>query len=361
MKNKLFIDIKDKKFYKKNADTASSKPRLDAQIIAEKMGFKSIVLYNFFLGIAASSLWIKILYNTKILKFVNNFLFFFQALRLYFIKNSILFLQYPFFNKKIVSILKTLKKNNKIILLVHDLESFRSYEQRSTEIGTFNLADVLIVHSTGMKEILQENGCTSPMVILEFFDFLSDFQACKPIESNYIKVLYAGNLTKSKFISGLNSFPTKDNHVSFYLYGRYDESLKTNDVIEYKGVFNNDHIDHVEGNWGLVWDGESVNTCSGTNGEYLKLNAPFKLSLYLALGIPVIVWSKSAMAEYVKNYNLGICVDKLKDIEEYILSLVPHQIDKLEKNIKEFSQKVKSGEMLTKAVRKSLSILEDGH
>ena len=85
------------------------------------------------------------------------------------------------------------------------------------------------------------------------------------------------------------------------------------------------------------------------------------MSLYLALGIPVIVWSKSAMAEYVKKYNLGICVDKLQDIEDCILSMNTNQIDIIAKRIKEISLKVKSGEMLTKALDESISILENGH
>ena len=57
----------------------------------------------------------------------------------------------------------------------------------------------------------------------------------------------------------------------------------------------------MEGNWGLVWDGNSIDTCSGNFGEYLRLNAPFKFSLYLAAKRPVVVWRESAMAEYVRK------------------------------------------------------------
>ena len=49
--------------------------------------------------------------------------------------------------------------------------------------------------------------------------------------------------------------------------------------------------------------------CTGQYGEYLKINSPFKFSLYLAANRPVVVWSKSALASYVKEYKLGICVD----------------------------------------------------
>ena len=39
---------------------------------------------------------------------------------------------------------------------------------------------------------------------------------------------------------------------------------------EYKGVFKPDIIGHLEGSWGLVWDGDSTETRSGTWGSYLK-------------------------------------------------------------------------------------------
>ena len=50
----------------------------------------------------------------------------------------------------------------------------------------------------------------------------------------------------------------------------------------------------MEGSFGLVWDGISVETCAGVYGEYLKVNNPHKTSLYLASGIPVIIWKEAA-------------------------------------------------------------------
>lgn len=50
--------------------------------------------------------------------------------------------------------------------------------------------------------------------------------------------------------------------------------------------------EHLQG----VWDGDSVDTCAGNTGAYLRYNNPHKTSLYLACGMPVIVWKEAAIA-----------------------------------------------------------------
>lgn len=92
---------------------------------------------------------------------------------------------------------------------------------------------------------------------------------------------------------------------------------------------------------GLVWDGESVDSCTGQYGEYLKINSPFKFSLYLAANRPVVVWSKSALASYVKEYKLGICVDSLKDIEKTIKSLTIDELVNIQSSVYEYSKESK--------------------
>lgn len=44
--------------------------------------------------------------------------------------------------------------------------------------------------------------------------------------------------------------------------------------------------------FGLVWDGNSMDTCTGNYGSYLRINDPHKVSLYLSSGLPIIVGQK---------------------------------------------------------------------
>ena len=50
----------------------------------------------------------------------------------------------------------------------------------------------------------------------------------------------------------------------------------------YKGKFSPENISFIEGNWGLVWDGDQLETCHGKLGEYLRINSSHKISLYIA-------------------------------------------------------------------------------
>ena len=73
-------------------------------------------------------------------------------------------------------------------------------------------------------------------------------------------------------------------------------------------------------------------TCSGNTGEYLKYNNPHKLSLYMASGLPVIVWKKSAIAEFVLSNNVGIAVDSIFEIKDNINKITDEQYADMRKN-----------------------------
>lgn len=40
-----------------------------------------------------------------------------------------------------------------------------------------------------------------------------------------------------------------------------------------------------------------------------------QLSLYVSSCLPVIVWSQDAIADFVKEHDIGFCVDSLSDCE----------------------------------------------
>ena len=100
------------------------------------------------------------------------------------------------------------------------------------------------------------------------------------------------------------------------LYGiNYDEQNITSLNVEYKGAFLPNEIpSKLEGSFGLVWDGDSTDGCNGASGDYIRYNNPHKLSLYISSCLPVIVWSQAAIADFVRQHNIGFCVDKLIDI-----------------------------------------------
>lgn len=353
-----FLDLKDKGLYRRHTISATSKPRIDTEKILNCMGFKSLIISHYFYGMSNPSLLIRLLYRFKVIHFVNTFNIKFHSLKYKSIRDSIIAVQYPFLNGKMAKLLHDLSKRNKIILLFHDYYTYNDKGMRNYEEGIINSANVIVVHSEAMEKEFCKEGFKRDMVKLKFFDYLNKYDAKKEVSKTNINIVFAGNLEKSLFINQLPEI-TKNSKLNFLLYGKERDNLPINSHISYKGSFHNEDIEHVEGNWGLVWDGESVNTCEGKYGGYLRINAPFKLSLYLAMGIPVIVWSESAMADYVRQKKLGVAVASLKDVESTITALTPEEVEDIQQGVSMYSEKVKRGKMLEDAIHECLDILKN--
>ena len=128
-----------------------------------------------------------------------------------------------------------------------------------------------------------------------------------------------------------------------------DEGL---DNIFYHGAFPADELPlKLNGKFGLVWDGYSADGCQGTFGQYLKLNNPHKTSLYLASGLPVIIWKEAALASFIVENNLGFAVDKLSEINEKLSQISDEQYKIMANNVKGISAKLRNGEYIKTALK----------
>ena len=276
-------------------------------------------------------------------------------IKLYFIlknipKGSTIFLQYPYINLKIFVKVAPWFKKYKTIALVHDLASYR-YTGKGTvgqEIYTLNQFDTIIVHSESMKELIQCDGVKSNIVILEAFDYL--IKGDQKIMKEKDTVVFAGGLSKSKFLRDLRHM--NRDFVKFNLYGNGLPDDIPNEWLSHKGVFTPDVITPIQGEWGLLWEGDSIETCSGNFGNYLKIIAPHKFSLYIACGLKIIAWEGSAMAPLIKENKIGITISKLSEIESKIMSLSIEEIDTMEKNVATLSKKVREGKFLKSVLNK---------
>ena len=261
-----------------------------------------------------------------------------------FKKGDIIFIQYPLpLNNKVRNLFYKilLKKNVVIQILIHDLPSIR-FRQQDFEDSILTDADIIICHTDAMKKFLIDIGVNSNNIkILYLFDYITESTNKNQISFGD-KICFAGNLEKSEFIPKLVN--VKDLH--FCLYGLPSLSYTADSHIQYLGKFHPDNIECLVGDWGLVWDGDSIDTCSGSLGEYLKINSSHKLSLYLAAGIPVIIWEKSSLKEFIESNKLGIAVKSLNDIAYYIKQLSMLDKQMIKKSVQEFSTKLRNGEML---------------
>ena len=350
---KYIIDIINLKYNERGLVDASTKPTTDFDKIAYRLGYEHKVVYS-------RESPVKVTLFVPLRKLLNGLYYYKEYLRMlsdslsiFKIKESIVLLQYPFQHNIMEQVIipRLRKNNNKIVVLFHDLNELRWNEKQEAKDPILRYTDFAIFHTPEMeKKTAAVYGVTPPSVCLEFFDYLNTFTREANVDKDDIKVLYAGNLIKSEFLKDIHRVQVHDD-MQFLIYGKPENAAPEGTNIVYKGSFNSEEISAVEGNWGLVWDGTSIETCAGPLGEYLRINAPFKFSMSLALGIPVVVWSQSALAQYVKKYHLGICVDKLDDIYGSIKGLSPEEIDLITKGVKTYSYKVRNGQMLENSLQ----------
>lgn len=239
----------------------------------------------------------------------------------------------------------------KIIYIIHDIEALRfSLNSEKRESRILNQADILIVHTNAMRDKLKELGVYKPMVVLQLFDYYCvTGEVPNGAQLNY--VAFAGNLSKykSKFIEKLIARENK--YVKYRFYGIPNEQDFNKSVnSEYCGSFVPEKVYELHASWGLVWDGDDLDNCSGV-GEYLKYNSSHKLSLYIAAGLPLIVWNESAVAEYIKEEQIGVCIDSLLSLDDILSKISQDEYCQMKVRVQNLSQRLKNGQMLKTAIK----------
>ena len=233
--------------------------------------------------------------------------------------------------------------NAELVLFIHDISSLQ--EDGNTiseyEIGLLNLADKIIVHNDVMKKILEKNNISSKILVLGIFDYLTDFS---PKSKEYDKtVCFAGNLFKSTFLQKL----TLEKHkIDVYGPNKLDNYPE---CIDYKGQFSPEELPrHLNQSFGLIWDGDSIETCEGHYGEYMKFNNPHKTSLYITTGLPILIWREAAMAQFIVKNKLGVAIDSLVDLDETLDSITDDEYKIMRENVLKLSKDLKNGKYTKK-------------
>lgn len=253
------------------------------------------------------------------------------------------------------------KRGAKFYLLIHDVETLRhaagsevkfrhkvrNYFQEKKALMS---VDGIIVHNDIMKKVLVSQGVPADkMVSLEIFDYLIPNFAEKPNLQKDQPIIVAGNLNpaKSGYLYNLPDQP------AYNLYGvGYDESRALKNTTYFGSFMPDDLPAALEGSFGLVWDGDSSETCQGSYGNYLRFNNSHKASLYLASGFPVVVWKESALAHFILEKSCGIAVASLHDLEAALENLTEKEYADLSENARRIGKDLREGYYLRSALKK---------
>ncbi|MEE3415182.1 MAG: hypothetical protein VZR53_07415 [Prevotella sp.] len=84
-----------------------------------------------------------------------------------------------------------------------------------------------------------------------------------------------------------------------------------------------------------MWDGDKIDTC---DDRYLKFNNSHKTSLYLASGIPVIVWKNAGLAYFVKQYKCGNCLSSLEELNT--LQICKEKYEEIRHNAQQVASRI---------------------
>lgn len=240
------------------------------------------------------------------------------------------------------------RKGVKVVTVIHDLGCFRRKKLTvEREMERLAHSDALIVHNPTMHKWLKNHGYQGEMQIIGLFDYLSPAPITSkrqaPNAPGEYSIFFAGSLT-TKHNEFIYMLPEQLKGHKFYLYGAgFREDLAKEELV-YKG-FAADYelMENNLGDFGLSWYGESLTEGKGMIGEYMAYNNPHKILLYLRCSAPVIIGKAAALAPFIEENGIGICVDTLENLGDVLEKVTLEDYKRMQKNVKAMSDKIASG------------------
>lgn len=278
-------------------------------------------------------------------------------------QGDVLFLQYPMKKFYKIACYFAHWKGAKVVTLIHDLGAFRRHKLTpAQENRRLSQTDFIIVHNEKMKEHLLLHNCRSQLYCLGIFDYLSQTPPKTYLTPHqpWSVVLAAGlGKYRSGFLYQLDPY-IHNWTLAIYGKGFEQEYAKDWKHIVYHGYLDTeDFVAQIEADFGLVWDGDAIDECSGDWGGYLKVNNPHKTSFYLKSGLPVIVWSQAAMAPFVLEHGIGICVESLADLDKILSKLAKDDYQIMKENAVKMGKMLGEGHFIKQALNEAFRIFAE--
>ena len=96
-------------------------------------------------------------------------------------------------------------------------------------------------------------------------------------------------------------------------------------------------LELAKGGFGLVWYGDEY------WHQYMKYNNTFKLSTYLAAGIPVIVPKGISNQYLIEKNHLGLVMDSLDEAEEKVRNMEEVEYQEYVQYVQHFAPLIRNG------------------
>lgn len=278
-------------------------------------------------------------------------------------RNAVIVFQHPLYarmNKILLQLLR-LRKFENFICIVADIDGLKggNKELLQNEQAFFLRYKYFILHNSGMLRWFQTFHPGATVSLLSCFDFLTNAREHQRLKTNHI--VFAGNLQKSTFLENLHTWMERNPSLYIDLYGPHiADRMLISSKVAYKGLHSPYALpDVIQGSFGLIWDGESIERPEGSLGDYMQYINHHKLSLYIVCNLPIIVHEDTGSAELIRKFNIGFTIKSLFDVEYKIEELSEHEYGVMVSNTRELAKEITSGNCLQKALGELLSKIEE--
>lgn len=235
----------------------------------------------------------------------------------------------------------------KKVTFVHDMKSLMFESNRYLlpyELQFMNQTDLVILPSRRMADFLRSEGLTVEKIVIQrIWDFPVTIDSM--VRPKFGRVInFAGRPDSWKF--------------EFIRKWKYDtvelrvtakgEDWAQGKNISFLGWFNDDTLLvnalRCSGGFGLLWSEDPYFR------EYMKMNACYKLSAYLAAGIPVIVRGEIPEKDTIIRKNLGLVVDSLDEAVEKVSAMTQEEYDRMVDDVAVFSNLIRDNHFAKKVL-----------
>lgn len=225
----------------------------------------------------------------------------------------------------------------KTAIFIHDIVPLM-FEQNRYLMGNFinfyNMADLVIVPTRQMLAELRRQGMVvEKVVIQEFWDHVCSVDPT--VVPHYEPLIsFIGDVEKFDFVKNWDNDDVK------LLLTAPKQAFGNGKNIEFVGWQDDPVLLSTlrsRGGFGLVWGEEPYWR------EYMKLNASYKLSTYLAAGLPVLIGPDTPQRDVIEQKNLGIVVESLEDAAEKVKALSAGEYEQKMLAVNQFAELIRGG------------------
>lgn len=236
----------------------------------------------------------------------------------------------------------------RVVIVVHDVEPLMIQSSRfmlGYVIELFNSAEALVVPSYAMKKFLLENGLRGNMkfAVQELWDYTTDIQFSQTPRFEK-EIHFAGNPSKFLFPQEWSFDVPLKVYTAEPCTGKNAQSMGW---MESSSLL----LELTKGGFGLVWYGDEY------WHQYMQYNNTFKLSTYLAAGIPVIVPRGISNQYIIEKNHLGLVVDSLDEAVEQVGNMEEAEYQEYVRHVKNFVPLIRNGYFTKKFLINAMQVL----